>query len=97
MRNMLKYRKLLCNTRRADVFLKELKSLVEMTLTTPLQDDCIYNSPLELISEILQEGLAPYSLLLSRSEGSFLEWLRSSALLPETLVSNIHFIENHCA
>ncbi|GBM40366.1 C-Maf-inducing protein [Araneus ventricosus] len=55
-RNMLKYRKLLSNTRRADVFIKELKSLVEMTLTTPLQNDCIYNSPLELISELLQEA-----------------------------------------
>ncbi|XP_055933157.1 C-Maf-inducing protein-like [Argiope bruennichi] len=56
-RNMLKYRKLLSNTRRSDVFLKELKSLVEMTLTTPLQNDSIYNSPLELISELLQENL----------------------------------------
>ncbi|GIY85374.1 c-Maf-inducing protein [Caerostris extrusa] len=54
-RNMLKYKRLLTNTRRADVFIKELKSLVETTLTTPLQDDCIYSSPLELISELLQE------------------------------------------
>ncbi|KAG8201592.1 hypothetical protein JTE90_011258 [Oedothorax gibbosus] len=55
-RNMLKHKKLLANTRRPDVFIKELKSLVEMSLTTPLQDDCIYNSPLELISELLQES-----------------------------------------
>nr|XP_042903659.1 C-Maf-inducing protein isoform X2 [Parasteatoda tepidariorum] len=55
-RNMLKYRRLLSNTRRPDIFIKELKGLVEMTLTTPLQDDCIYNSPLELISELIQEN-----------------------------------------
>ncbi|KFM61641.1 C-Maf-inducing protein, partial [Stegodyphus mimosarum] len=56
-KNMLKYRKLLLNTRRPDVFIKELKGLVDMTLTTPLQDDCIYNSPLEIISELLQDNL----------------------------------------
>lgn len=54
----MKYRKLLTNTRRPDVFIKELKGLIDMTLTTPLQDDCIYNSPLEIISELLQEGLS---------------------------------------
>lgn len=57
-RNIFKYRRLLLNTRRPEVLLKELRSLVDMSLTTPLQDENIYLTPLDIISELLFKGQA---------------------------------------
>ncbi|XP_054720950.1 C-Maf-inducing protein-like [Uloborus diversus] len=92
-KNMLKYRKLLTNTRRPDVFIKELKGLVEMTLTTSLQDDCIYNSPLEIISEILQENL----LWLPKSLNEEIICVISPLLELTTPTPDIcEFLTKHC-
>jgi hypothetical protein len=53
-RNMLKFQRILINSSiRRDVLLKELKNLIDLSLTTPLQDECIYQTPLEIIGELL--------------------------------------------
>uniref|UniRef100_T1J4Y4 C-Maf-inducing protein PH domain-containing protein n=1 Tax=Strigamia maritima TaxID=126957 RepID=T1J4Y4_STRMM len=52
-KNIFKYQRLLRNTRRIEVMLKEIKIMVDFCLSTPLQDECIYQTPLELISDLL--------------------------------------------
>ncbi|XP_046914487.2 C-Maf-inducing protein-like [Dermatophagoides farinae] len=53
-RFMLKYQQILANPSiRPDVLTKELKNLIELTLTTPLQDECIYQTSLDVINELL--------------------------------------------
>lgn len=54
-RNMMKYQKLLERATRPEVLLKELKNLTDLCLTTPLQDDSIYNYPLTIISQLVQK------------------------------------------
>lgn len=54
-RFMLKYQRILVNSSiRSDVLVKELKSLIELTLTTPLQDECIYQTTLDIVNDLLQ-------------------------------------------
>lgn len=40
-------------------FLKKIKNMVEMSLITPIEDNEIYQFPLELVSEILQRQNLP--------------------------------------
>ncbi|XP_054164446.1 C-Maf-inducing protein-like [Oppia nitens] len=55
-RSMLKFQLILINLSiRSDVITKELKNLIDMSLTTPLQDECIYQTPLEIISKLLND------------------------------------------
>ncbi|KAG1665382.1 C-Maf-inducing protein [Nymphon striatum] len=54
-RNVHKYRKTLLNTRRPEVLTKELKSMVEFSSKTPLQDSDIKQTPLEIASEIIRK------------------------------------------
>ncbi|XP_051953365.1 C-Maf-inducing protein-like [Xyrauchen texanus] len=51
-----KYRKVLNNPSRWDVVLKEIKTLVDMALTSPLQDESIHQAPLHIISTLLAEN-----------------------------------------
>ncbi|XP_071785114.1 C-Maf-inducing protein-like [Asterias amurensis] len=51
-----RFKKLLCNTTRPDVFMKEVKAMVEMTLTTCVQDQDVYQVPLEIVSDILSQN-----------------------------------------
>ncbi|XP_064641803.1 C-Maf-inducing protein-like isoform X2 [Lineus longissimus] len=55
-RHMLKYEKLLKNTRRPEVLLKEITNMIDMSLTTPIQDASVSQFPLELVSELLQQN-----------------------------------------
>lgn len=43
------------NPNRWEVVLKEIRTLVDMALTSPLQDDSIYQAPLEIVSKLLSE------------------------------------------
>uniref|UniRef100_L7LZ42 C-Maf-inducing protein PH domain-containing protein n=1 Tax=Rhipicephalus pulchellus TaxID=72859 RepID=L7LZ42_RHIPC len=52
-KSLLKHEKILMTSRRIEVVTKELKNLVELALTTPLQDKNIYQRPLEVISKFL--------------------------------------------
>lgn len=46
---------MLSNPSRWDVVLKEIRTLVDMALTSPLQDDSIHQAPLEIVSKLLSE------------------------------------------
>ncbi|XP_022253248.1 C-Maf-inducing protein-like isoform X2 [Limulus polyphemus] len=52
-RTMLRHRMLLSRTERYDVLIKELKSLVDLALSTPLQGENIFQIPLDIISNIV--------------------------------------------
>ncbi|XP_013876051.1 C-Maf-inducing protein [Austrofundulus limnaeus] len=56
-KKIYKYCKVLNNPSRWDVVLKEIRALVDMALTSPLQDDSIHQAPLHIISTLLAENL----------------------------------------
>ncbi|MED6260148.1 hypothetical protein ATANTOWER_004331 [Ataeniobius toweri] len=55
-KKIYKYRKVLNNPSRWDVVLKEIRALVDMALTSPLQDESIHQAPLHIISTLLAEN-----------------------------------------
>ncbi|XP_070575082.1 C-Maf-inducing protein-like isoform X2 [Ptychodera flava] len=55
-RTINKYKKLLSNTRRPEVLIREIKSLIEMTISTHVQDEDVYQVPLEIVSDILSQN-----------------------------------------
>ncbi|KAM7396163.1 hypothetical protein PAMP_019225 [Pampus punctatissimus] len=55
-KKIYKYRKVLNNPSRWDVVLKEIRALVDMALTSPLQDESIHQAPLHIISTLLAES-----------------------------------------
>ncbi|XP_063053753.1 LOW QUALITY PROTEIN: C-Maf-inducing protein [Engraulis encrasicolus] len=55
-KKIYKYRKVLSNPSRWEVVLKEIRALVDMALTSPLQDDSIHQAPLHIISTLLAEN-----------------------------------------
>ncbi|XP_035210490.1 C-Maf-inducing protein-like, partial [Stegodyphus dumicola] len=55
-KSAFRYRKVLAACNRPEILLKELKNLVEMVLTTPLQDDGVFQSALDIISDVLVKG-----------------------------------------
>ncbi|KAF7698919.1 C-Maf-inducing protein [Silurus meridionalis] len=55
-KKIYKYRKVLNNPSRWDVVLKEIRALVDMALTSPLQDESIHQAPLHIISTLLVEN-----------------------------------------
>ncbi|PIO06848.1 hypothetical protein AB205_0077420, partial [Aquarana catesbeiana] len=55
-KKIFKYKKVLSNPNRWEVVLKEIRTLVDMALTSPLQDDSIYQAPLEIVSKLLSEN-----------------------------------------
>lgn len=66
-KKIYKYKKVLSNPSRWEVVLKEIRTLVDMALTSPLQDDSINQAPLEIVSKLLSEvrrfpspGFAPH-------------------------------------
>uniref|UniRef100_A0A2K6CPL4 C-Maf-inducing protein n=1 Tax=Macaca nemestrina TaxID=9545 RepID=A0A2K6CPL4_MACNE len=58
-KKIYKYKKVLSNPSRWEVVLKEIRTLVDMALTSPLQDDSINQAPLEIVSKLLSEAIAP--------------------------------------
>lgn len=46
---------MLSNPSRLEVVLKEIRTLVDMALTSPLQDESIHQAPLEIVSKLLSE------------------------------------------
>uniref|UniRef100_A0A8C9JPV3 C-Maf inducing protein n=1 Tax=Panthera tigris altaica TaxID=74533 RepID=A0A8C9JPV3_PANTA len=55
-KKIYKYKKVLSNPSRWEVVLKEIRTLVDMALTSPLQDDSINQAPLEIVSKLLSEN-----------------------------------------
>ncbi|XP_067158535.1 C-Maf-inducing protein isoform X3 [Apteryx mantelli] len=55
-KKIYKYKKVLSNPSRWEVVLKEIRTLVDMALTSPLQDDSIHQAPLEIVSKLLSEN-----------------------------------------
>lgn len=58
-KKIYKYKKVLSNPSRWEVVLKEIRTLVDMALTSPLQDDSINQAPLEIVSKLLSEVSRP--------------------------------------
>lgn len=58
-KKIYKYKKVLSNPSRWEVVLKEIRTLVDMALTSPLQDDSINQAPLEIVSKLLSEVSPP--------------------------------------
>ncbi|TRY87115.1 hypothetical protein DNTS_008178 [Danionella cerebrum] len=56
-KKIYKYRKVLNNPSRWDVVLKEIRALVDMALSSPLQDESIHQAPLHIISTLLSENI----------------------------------------
>eukprot|EP00062_Callorhinchus_milii_P005159 gi/632944351/ref/XP_007887461.1/ PREDICTED: LOW QUALITY PROTEIN: C-Maf-inducing protein [Callorhinchus milii] len=56
-KKIYKYKKVLSNPSRWEVVLKEIRTLVDMALSSPLQDDSIHQAPLEIVSKLLSENL----------------------------------------
>ncbi|CAN8001156.1 C-Maf-inducing protein [Ixodes scapularis] len=52
-KSLLKHEKVLMTSRRVEVVTKELKGLVDLALTTPLQDKNIYQRPVDILSKFL--------------------------------------------
>ncbi|XP_078739471.1 C-Maf-inducing protein-like [Lampetra fluviatilis] len=50
------YKKLLLKAGRWEVVLKEIRLLVDMSLCSPLQDDSIYQVPLDIVSKLVTEN-----------------------------------------
>uniref|UniRef100_A0A8C3IIY4 C-Maf-inducing protein n=1 Tax=Chrysemys picta bellii TaxID=8478 RepID=A0A8C3IIY4_CHRPI len=55
-KKIYKYKKVLSNPSRWEVVLKEIRTLVDMALNSPLQDDSIHQAPLEIVSKLLSEN-----------------------------------------
>ncbi|XP_068595367.1 C-Maf-inducing protein [Brachionichthys hirsutus] len=55
-KKIYKYRKVLTKPSRWEVVLKEIRALVDMALTSPLQDESIHQAPLHIISTLLAEN-----------------------------------------
>lgn len=55
-KHMYKYEKLLKNARRPEVLIKEIKNMIDVSLSTPIQDPSVYQFPLDLVSELLQRN-----------------------------------------
>lgn len=62
-KKIYKYKKVLSNPSRWEVVLKEIRTLVDMALTSPLQDDSINQAPLEIVSKLLSEVRPPLGLI----------------------------------
>ncbi|XP_049964481.1 C-Maf-inducing protein-like [Schistocerca serialis cubense] len=54
-KNMFKYRNILKKSTRPEVILKELKALVDFTINTPLQDECVTGVPIEIASRLIEQ------------------------------------------
>ncbi|XP_045507541.1 C-Maf-inducing protein-like [Colias croceus] len=55
-RNMIRYRNLLTKSVRKEIVLKELKNMVDFVMTTPLQDECVTRTPLQILTDLLSEN-----------------------------------------
>ncbi|MBN3315160.1 CMIP protein, partial [Atractosteus spatula] len=56
-KKIYKYKKVLSSPSRWEVVLKEIRTLVDMALSSPLQDDSIHQAPLEIVSKLLSENI----------------------------------------
>ncbi|KAJ8303258.1 hypothetical protein KUTeg_019654 [Tegillarca granosa] len=54
-RHVYKYEKLLKSARRPEVLVKEIKNMIDVSLSTPIQDASVYQFPLDLVSDLLQQ------------------------------------------
>ncbi|XP_045029617.1 C-Maf-inducing protein isoform X2 [Daphnia magna] len=52
-KNLFRYHQITRRTTRQEVLLKEVKSMVELATSTPLQDHCIAQAPFQVISSLL--------------------------------------------
>lgn len=55
-KHMYRYEKLLKSARRPEVLVKEIKNMIDVSLTTPIQDASVFQFPLDLVSELLQQN-----------------------------------------
>lgn len=56
-RAFYKYRRILLKSSRVEVVVKEIRSMIDLVSTTPLQDEAIYQTPLDIISEFLHNQM----------------------------------------
>ncbi|CAF3796013.1 unnamed protein product [Rotaria magnacalcarata] len=54
-RNKLKFERILRSANRPEILLKEMMSMIDFAMSTPIEDVEVHHFPLEIISEILQQ------------------------------------------
>ncbi|XP_030040565.2 C-Maf-inducing protein isoform X1 [Manduca sexta] len=54
-RNIIRYRNFLTKSIRKEVVLKELKNMVDFVMTTPLQDESVTRTPMQILTDLLSE------------------------------------------
>ncbi|XP_071959253.1 C-Maf-inducing protein-like isoform X2 [Antedon mediterranea] len=88
-----RFKKLLCNASRPDVFMREVKAMIQMTRTSPLQDQEVFQAPLDIISDLLSQN---DDILKNVSHESIITavapLLEDSQLPPEICL----FFSKHC-
>uniref|UniRef100_A0A0C9RW62 Cmip protein n=1 Tax=Fopius arisanus TaxID=64838 RepID=A0A0C9RW62_9HYME len=58
-KSIFKYQHLVSQTLREEVILRELKTMVDFALWTPLQDERVNGAPLEAVAKLLEEPVPP--------------------------------------
>ncbi|XP_075216289.1 C-Maf-inducing protein-like [Lycorma delicatula] len=93
-KNVFKCRNILKSSSRPEVILKELKNLVDITTSTPLQDECVFHVPIEMVSKLLDQDIDLWS---TRSSSE--ELISTISPLFENLPPSAeicHFFSKHC-
>lgn len=54
---------MLSSSRRAQVVIKEIRSMIELVSSTPLQDEVIFQTPLDLVSDYVAQQILPHNQL----------------------------------
>ncbi|XP_046661179.1 C-Maf-inducing protein-like [Homalodisca vitripennis] len=93
-KNIFKYQNLLTCSTRPEVILKEMKNLVEMSINTPLHDECVYQVPIDIFSRLLMEEEESWSGRLFSEE-----LISTLAPLLENCPPSAemcHFFSRHC-
>nr|DBA16967.1 TPA: hypothetical protein GDO54_002490 [Pyxicephalus adspersus] len=97
-KKIYKYKKVLSNPNRWEVVLKEIRTLVDMALTSPLQDDSIYQAPLEIVSKLLSEdfGKCPRLRLFTQEYILALNELNAGMEVVKKFIHSMHGPTANC-
>ncbi|XP_032528283.2 C-Maf-inducing protein-like [Danaus plexippus] len=77
-KNMIRYRNFLTKSVRKEVVFKELKNMVDFVMTTPLQDESVTRSPLQILTDLLSEN---------KDSSDWEEWTETAASVAAPLLA----------
>uniref|UniRef100_A0A4W3IQM8 C-Maf-inducing protein n=1 Tax=Callorhinchus milii TaxID=7868 RepID=A0A4W3IQM8_CALMI len=97
-KKIYKYKKVLSNPSRWEVVLKEIRTLVDMALSSPLQDDSIHQAPLEIVSKLLSEdfGKCPRLRLFTQEYILALNELNAGMEVVKKFIHSMHGPTGQC-